>query len=32
MPLDQVAGKLKLVPPDHASVRSARLVGTCMGD
>ena len=32
IPLDQVAGKLKLVPPDHASVRSARLVGTCMGD
>ncbi len=32
VPLDEVAGKLKLVPQDHAMVRSARLVGTCMGD
>ncbi len=32
VPLDEVAGKLKLVPPEHASVRTARLVGTCMGD
>lgn len=32
VPLEEVAGKLKLVPPGHASVRSARLVGTCMGD
>lgn len=32
VPLDEVAGKLKLVPPDHAMVQSARLVGTCMGD
>jgi ATP-dependent phosphofructokinase / diphosphate-dependent phosphofructokinase len=30
--LEDVAGKLKLVPPDHASVRAARSVGTCMGD
>jgi 6-phosphofructokinase 1 len=32
VPLEDVAGKLKLVPQDHAMVRSARLVGTCMGD
>lgn len=32
VPLDEVAGKLKLVPADHASVRAARSVGTCMGD
>jgi 6-phosphofructokinase 1 len=32
IPLEDVAGRLKLVPPDHASVRSAKLVGTCMGD
>lgn len=31
VPLDEVAGKLKLVPPDHHSVRAARAVGTCMG-
>lgn len=30
--LEQVAGKKNLVPPDHAWVRSARLVGTCLGD
>ena len=32
MPLDQVAGKLKLVPPDHSWVESARKVATCLGD
>jgi 6-phosphofructokinase len=32
VPLQEVAGRLKLVPPDHASVQAARLVGTCMGD
>lgn len=32
VPLEEVAGRLKLVPPDHAMVQSARLVGTCMGD
>ncbi len=30
--LKKVAGKLKLVPPDHPWIRSARLVGTCVGD
>ncbi|NLG27992.1 MAG: 6-phosphofructokinase, partial [Chloroflexi bacterium] len=30
--LDEVAGNLKRVPPDHAWVQSARLVGTCFGD
>ena len=32
VPLEQVAGKIKLVPPDHPLVRSARLVGTNFGD
>jgi len=32
VPLDQVAGKLNLVPPDHSWVESARRVGTCLGD
>ncbi len=32
VPLEETAGKLKLVPPDHAMIQSARLVGTCMGD
>ncbi|MBI4996138.1 MAG: 6-phosphofructokinase [Rhodocyclales bacterium] len=30
--LDDVAGKVKTVPPDHPWVMSARRVGTCMGD
>lgn len=30
--LDNVAGKKKLVPPDHPRVLSARRIGTCMGD
>jgi 6-phosphofructokinase 1 len=32
VPLDQVAGKRKLVPPDHPWVLAARHVGTCLGD
>ena len=32
VPLDQVAGKLKLVPPDHSWVQTARRVATCLGD
>jgi 6-phosphofructokinase 1 len=32
VPLDQVAGKLHLVPPDHSWVEAARRVGTCLGD
>lgn len=30
--LDEVAGKLKTVPPKHALIENARLVGTCFGD
>lgn len=32
VPLDQVAGKTKLVPTDHVWIDSARSVGTCLGD
>ncbi len=32
VPLEEVAGKKKLVPMEHPWVRSARLVGTCLGD
>lgn len=32
VPLEQVAGKLKLVPPDHPLIRAARRVGTNFGD
>jgi 6-phosphofructokinase 1 len=32
VPLEQVAGKRKLVPPDHPWVLSARRVGTCLGE
>ena len=32
VPLNDVAGKKKLVPLDDPLVRSARLLGTCMGD
>ncbi len=32
VPLEEVAGKLKFVPPDHAWVATARSVGTCLGD
>jgi 6-phosphofructokinase 1 len=30
--LNDVAGKLKTVPPDHSWIKSARRVGTCFGD
>jgi 6-phosphofructokinase 1 len=30
--LEDVAGKVKTVPPDHSWVKSARDVGTCMGN
>ncbi len=30
--LDRVAGKRKVVPPDHTWVAAARHVGTCLGD
>ncbi len=32
VPLEKVAGKRKIVPPDHSWVQTARRVGTCMGD
>jgi 6-phosphofructokinase 1 len=32
VPLESVAGKLKLVPPDHPMIRAARRVGTNFGD
>jgi 6-phosphofructokinase 1 len=32
IPLEEVAGKLKSVPLDHAWLISARRVGTCLGD
>ena len=32
VPLEKVAGVARLVPPDHPWIRTARLVGTCMGD
>jgi 6-phosphofructokinase 1 len=32
IPIEQVAGKCKIVPPDHPMITSARLVGTCLGD
>lgn len=32
VPLNDVAGIKKLVPPDHPLVQSAKLVGTCFGD
>ena len=32
VPIAEIAGNLKLVPPDHAWVQCARRVGTCMGD
>ena len=30
--LEDIAGKLKLVPPDHPLIETARSVGTCFGD
>ena len=32
VPLEQVAGKRRTVPPDHEWVAAARHVGTCLGD
>jgi 6-phosphofructokinase 1 len=32
VPLEKVAGKKKLVPSNHPWIRSARLVGTCLGE
>ncbi len=32
VPLEEVAGRLKLVPTDHPAIDAARLVGTCLGD
>jgi 6-phosphofructokinase len=32
VPLEQVAGKRKLVPQDHSWIQAARHVGTCLGD
>lgn len=32
VPLEKVAGRLKMVPLDHPWVESARRVGTCLGD
>jgi ATP-dependent phosphofructokinase / diphosphate-dependent phosphofructokinase len=32
VPLEKVAGKRKIVPPDHPWVETARRVGTCLGD
>lgn len=32
VPLEKVTGRVKTVPPDHPWVKTARLVGTCLGD
>jgi 6-phosphofructokinase 1 len=32
VPLEEVAGKKKLVSPDHPLIEAARLVGTSFGD
>ena len=32
VPLKETAGRVKVVPADHALVRGARLLGTCFGD
>ena len=32
VPIANVAGNIKLVPPEHSWVKSARQVGTCFGD
>ena len=32
VPLEKVAGKRKVVPADHSWVKTARRVGTCLGD
>ena len=31
MPLSEVGGKLRLVPPDHSLIKKARGLGVCMG-
>ena len=32
VPLDEVAGKNRPVPPDHPLVAAARSLGACLGD
>ncbi len=32
VPIEEVAGKVKTVPPDHPWIQTARRVGTCLGD
>jgi 6-phosphofructokinase 1 len=32
IPIEEVAGKRKIVPVDHPMITSARLIGTCLGD
>jgi len=32
VPIDEVAGKVRTVPPEHPWIESARRVGTCLGD
>ncbi len=32
VPLEKVAGQIKTIPLDHEWIKTARLVGTCMGD
>lgn len=32
IPIEESAGKIKLVPLDHQWIESARLIGTCLGD
>jgi len=32
VPLEKVVGRKKTVPPDHEWIKTARSVGTCMGD
>ena len=32
VPLKKVVGQKKIVPPDHEWIKTARAVGTCLGD
>ena len=32
IPLEEVAGKTKMVPPDHPLIGHARTIDTCLGD
>lgn len=32
VPLEEVVGKVKLVPPDHPWIKTARDIGVCLGD